>query len=69
MDSDHRSLTEKAPLGVTSIVLDALFLGLAGVALGIRLRSRSIQGNGLCFNDYAALCTWVRKDSFSMQII
>ena len=49
----------KNPLGVTVIVLDALLLGIAAIALGIRFRSRSIQGTCLTLNDYAVLVAWV----------
>lgn len=46
-------------LGITVIVLDAFFLTLAAVALGIRVWSRRIQGCRLCFNDYSVLLAWV----------
>lgn len=46
-------------LGITVIVLDALFLGLAAVAIGIRLWARKIQGLDLSLNDYAAVLAWV----------
>ncbi|CAF9942357.1 hypothetical protein IMSHALPRED_003637 [Imshaugia aleurites] len=45
-------------LGITVIVLDALFLGLAAVAIGIRLWARKIQGLDLSLNDYAAVLAW-----------
>ena len=47
-------------LGITVVVLDALFLSLAAVAIGIRLWSRKIQALGLSLNDYAAVLAWVR---------
>lgn len=46
-------------LGITAVVLDTLFLGLAAVAVGIRLWSRKIQKLGLSLNDYAAALAWV----------
>lgn len=57
----QRSLvpTQGDSLGITVIVLDALFLGLSAVAVGIRLWSRRIQGLGLSLNDYAAVLAWV----------
>ena len=47
------------PLGIVDIVIFAFLLALDTVALGIRLRSRSLQGLSLCFNDYATLITLV----------
>ena len=46
-------------LGVVDIVIFAFLLALDTVALGIRLRSRSLQGLSLCFNDYATLLALV----------
>ena len=47
------------PMGVVLITLTAFLVALDGLALGIRLRSRSLQGLSLCFNDYALLLAWV----------
>ena len=46
-------------LGISTIVIDAVFLGLATVAVGIRLWSRKIQQHILVLNDYAAILAWV----------
>lgn len=46
-------------MGIAVVVLDTLFLGLAAVAIGIRLWSRKIQNHGLALNDYAAVLAWV----------
>ena len=53
------SLDERTPLGVTSIAIDSVFVGLAAFALCIRFNSRRIQGLQLSFNDYTALLAWV----------
>ena len=53
------SLDERTPLGVTSIAINSIFVGLATLALGLRFNSRTIQGLKLSFNDYAALLAWV----------
>ena len=50
-------------LGVVEIVIFALLLVLDTVALGIRFRSRSLQGLSLCFNDYATLLTFTLANS------
>ena len=59
MHQKRATLVQRSPLGVISIVIDAVFLGIAAIALAIRLGSRKLQGSRLCFNDYAALLTWV----------
>ena len=46
-------------LGIAVIVVDAVFLSLAAVALALRVWSRRIKGQRLCFNDYAVLAAWV----------
>lgn len=46
-------------LGLLVISLDAIFLVLSAIALGIRVLSRSIQKHGLSLNDYLALLAWV----------
>ena len=53
------NLDERAPLGVASIAINSIFVGLAALALSIRFISRAIQGLELSFNDYAVLVAWV----------
>ena len=53
------SLDERTPLGVASIAINSIFVGLSAFGLGIRFYSRKIQGLKLSFNDYAALLAWV----------
>ena len=52
-------IDERTPLGVASIAINSVFVGLAALALCIRFNSRRIQGLQLSFNDYAALLAWV----------
>ena len=59
MNHEGPSPTGVPPLAMTEIVIVAFLLALDAVALGIRLRSRSLQGLSLCFNDYALLLAWV----------
>lgn len=47
-------------LGTTLVVVIDVLLGLASVAVGIRLWSRKTQRHGLFLNDYAAVFAWVR---------
>ena len=61
MHQEHLSLVQRNSWGVTAIVIESLFLGLGGIARGVRLRSRSILSLRLCLNDYAALLAWVKK--------
>lgn len=46
-------------MGITVIVINSVFLGLAAVAVGMRLWSRKIQRHGLFLNDYASVLSWV----------
>ena len=46
-------------MGVILVVITNVFLGLATIAVSIRLWSRKIQRNGLFLNDYAAMLAWV----------
>lgn len=46
-------------VGITTIVINTVCLGLATVAVGIRLWSRKIQRHSLVLNDYAAMLAWV----------
>ena len=46
-------------MGITVIFINSVFLGLAAVAVGMRLWSRKIQGHGLFLNDYASVVSWV----------
>lgn len=59
MSQSGFSLDERAPLGVASIAINSVFVGLAALALGIRFNSRRIQRLRLSFNDYAVLLAWV----------
>lgn len=43
----------------TLIICGYTFLGLATIAIGIRLWSRKIQRQALMLNDYAAMLAWV----------
>ena len=63
------SLNERTPLGVASITINSIFVGLAALALGIRFNSRIIQGLKLSFNDYAALVAWVWTAHIFMEPI
>ena len=45
--------------GLILIVVNGVLLGLATVAVCIRLWSRKIQRHGLVLNDYAAVLAWV----------
>jgi len=47
-------------LGLLIICLDVTFLFLGAVALGIRLKSRSLLKQQLRLNDHLALLAWVR---------
>lgn len=47
------------PVGSTLIICGYTFLGLATIAIGIRLWSRKIQRKALILNDYAAMLAWV----------
>ena len=53
------SITDGDGMGITTNVIDAVFLGLATIAVGIRLWSRKIQRYSLVLNDYAAILAWV----------
>ena len=53
------SISHGDGIGITTIVIDDLLLGLATVAVGIRLWSRKIQRHSLVLNDYAAMFAWV----------
>ena len=46
-------------LGLLVVSLDATFLLLSAIALGVRLKSRNLQGHNLLLNDYLALLAWV----------
>ncbi len=46
-------------MGTRLAVTSDVFLGLAFVAVGIRLWSRKIQHHGLFLNDYAVVLAWV----------
>ena len=46
-------------LGITVIVLDAVFLTLAAIAICFRLWARKLNRLSLCFNDYAIIAAWV----------
>lgn len=46
-------------LGTLGTIIYSLFLGLAAIAIGIRLWSRKIQRHRLSLNDYAAVLAWV----------
>ena len=59
MDPKNPALTEKSPLWVLTIVIGSVLVTLDALALGIRLRARSLQSLSLCFNDYAVLLAWV----------
>ena len=59
MFSRHLSPSHGGALGLTLIINNNLFLGLATIAIGIRLWSRKIQRHGLSLNDYAAMLAWV----------
>ena len=56
-----RSLTSShgGAMGITLIAVGSVFLGLATVAIGVRLWSRKIQRHSLLLNDYAAVIAWV----------
>ncbi|KAM0803545.1 hypothetical protein BDR22DRAFT_886379 [Usnea florida] len=58
MNHEGPSLPRVSPLGMTGIVIFAFVLAIDALALGVRLRSRSLQGLSLCFNDYAVLLAW-----------
>ena len=58
------NIDERTPLGVASISINSVFVGLAALALCIRFNSRRIQGLQLSFNDYAALLAWVRTATY-----
>ena len=53
------SISHGDGMGIATIVIDTVFLGLATVAVGIRLWSRKIQRHSLVLNDYAAMLAWV----------
>lgn len=53
------SLSHGDALGITLIVIADVFMGLATLAVGIRLWSRKIQRHSLVLNDYAAILGWV----------
>ena len=59
MHSRSLSISHGDGLGITTIVIDTACLGLATVAVGIRLWSRKIQQHRLVLNDYAAMLAWV----------
>ena len=46
-------------LGITVVVLDSVFLSLAVVAISLRIWSRRMNKQTLCFNDYAIVLAWV----------
>ncbi|KAF6232640.1 hypothetical protein HO173_009079 [Letharia columbiana] len=52
-------------MGITVIVINSVFLGLAAVAVGMRLWSRKIQRHGLFLNDYASVLSW----SFAASLV
>ena len=66
MDHEEPSPARVSPLGKTGIVLFAFVLALDALALGVRLRSRSLQSLSLCFNDYAVLLAWVSTTMHSI---
>ena len=55
-------------LEITLVAINAVFLGLATVAIGIRLWSREIQRCGLALNDYAAMLAWVRNSAQTVPL-
>lgn len=46
-------------VGAALVICGYTFLGLATIAIGIRLWSRKIQRQALMLNDYAAMLAWV----------
>ena len=58
MGEYERGLAERDPLFTTTLILGFL-VALDAAALGVRLRSRSLQALPLAVNDYAALLAWV----------
>lgn len=52
-------------LGILEPVIYSIFLGLAAIAVGIRLWSRKIQRHGLSINDYAVVLAWVWKSTLA----
>ena len=48
-------------MGTINIAINSVFLGLAAVAVGIRIWSRRIQRHVLALNDYAVILAWVCK--------
>lgn len=62
------SATHGNSINIIYIVIADVFLGLATLAVGIRLWSRKIQRQSLVLNDYTAILGWVEtmiKTAFS----
>lgn len=53
-------LTETHVLGVRDLGIEAAFLVIATLALGLRLWARRISQRQLRFNDHTILVAWVR---------
>ena len=59
MHPSSLSISHGVGMGIAIFVNGIVFLGLATVAVGIRLWSRKIQRHNLVLNDYAAMLAWV----------
>ena len=53
------SLNHGDTIDITLIVIADVFLGLATLAVGIRLWSIKIQRHSLVLNDYSAIVGWL----------
>ena len=53
------SVSHRLPINITYVIIANVFLGLATLAVGIRLWSRKIQRQSLLLNDYTAILGWV----------